>query len=159
MGAGRAIRLVKMLYPVARFAVSAFVLFLSACGGKILDERGGGGVASSSGDGTSPAPSSDEGQPASGLGSAPSPTKSHSEDPCATICEGNGGCVGGQSECLRRCGDDLGSASCTLEARVYIGCYADHIENEGCSVLPPVCEDTYCAYARCAGKVVPGYCH
>jgi len=139
---------------VARFAVAALVL--CACGGKVLDERAGG-VGSSSGAGTSPAASGDEGASSSGL--VPTPTKPHSEDPCATICEGNGGCVGGQRECLRRCGDDLGSASCTLEARVYIGCYADHIENEGCSVLPPVCESAYCAYARCAGEVVPGYCH
>ena len=129
MGAGRAIRLVNMLYPVARLAVSAFVLFLGACGGKILDERGGGGVASSSGAGTSPVASSEEGKPASGL--APAPTKSHADDPCATICQGNGGCVGGQRECLERCGDDLGSASCTLEASVYVGCYADHIDNRG----------------------------
>jgi hypothetical protein len=81
---------------------------------------------------------------------------SHSDDPCATICESNGGCVGGLKDCIEHCADDLRTPSCTAEARAYLGCYADNVQL--CSELPPACESAYCAYTLCAGKVVPSYC-
>ncbi len=124
-------------------------ILLAGCGGKILEERGGGGAV-------------DEPPSTTTLEAAPAPPvrskQSTSADPCTVICEGNGGCVGGQSECYRRCAEDLANASCALEATTYVRCYADRIEGEGCSALPPVCEGAYCAYTRCAGKVVPAYC-
>lgn len=133
-----------------KYCALVLAILLAGCGGKILEERGGGGAV-------------DEPPSTTTLEAAPAPppargAKSTSADPCAVICEGNGGCVGGQSECYRRCAEDLASASCAVEATAYVGCYADRIEGEGCSALPPACEGVYCAYTRCAGKVMPAYC-
>jgi hypothetical protein len=144
-----------MKHPSALLVTSA--LLLAACGGKILDERGGGAPSSGAG---APSTSSDEATPAPqrapGLGSSsPSPAP-RSGDPCTTICESNGGCVGGQQDCIERCAEDLLTPSCGAEARAYLGCYADNVQF--CSQLPPACEGAYCAYTRCAGKVVPSYC-
>lgn len=137
--------------PVARILTLVPLAALAACGGKILEERGGGATV-------------DEPPSTTTLEAAPAPppprgATSTSADPCTAICEGNGLCVGGQTECSRRCAEDLANASCAAEANTYIRCYADRLEGEGCSVLPPVCEGAYCAYTRCAGKVVPAYCH
>ena len=134
--------------PVARILTLVPLAALAACGGKILEERGAGAAV-------------DEPPSTTMLEATPAPppgTRSASADPCTVVCEGNGGCVGGQSECYRRCAEDLASASCAVEATTYVRCYAERIEGEGCSALPPVCEGAYCAYTRCAGKVVPAYC-
>ena len=133
-----------------KYFTIAVVVLVAGCGGKILEERTGAAV--------------DEPSSSATLEAAPAPpaargTKSTSGDPCTVICEGNGGCVGGLGECYRRCAEDRASERCSAEANAYLRCYADRIEAERCSALPPACENAYCAYTRCAGKVVPAYCH
>ena len=139
-------------------------LTAAACGGKIADDpnaprTGGASGTSSAGDvdpGTAAAPSTPE-QTAQPFGAAQS-SKATVEDACGAICRRNGECGAYQGDCLERCtADILAESSCSPQANAYIHCYADNLE-PGCAALPPVCEQAYCAYTQCAGKVVPDYC-
>jgi hypothetical protein len=133
---------------------------LPACGGKILDEGRSAAPPGASGDfGDQMSRASDDQDPVAvpppGL---PQPTKSTSGDACDTVCHRNGECGAWQSDCNQSCTDELRpGAACSAEAGAYIHCYADNLI-DGCAALPPVCEASYCAYARCTGKVVPSYC-
>lgn len=156
--------------------VLALALAVGACGGKILEEAGagssgssgrgssgtssGGSTSGSSGfGGVDPEPPSQQEPPAR---SDPDPApsgKSSVADACETICHRNGQCGAWQSDCKEHCESEISSAAaCSPQAKAYIHCYADNLEADSCSALPPVCEDAYCAYTRCAGKVVPKYC-
>lgn len=131
------------------------VVGLSGCGGKILEERGDGG-AGSGGGGAGAGVTEAVAAGAASAAAPAAPVGARAGDPCATICESNGGCVGGQKDCVERCSQDLGTPGCAAEASAYLGCYADNIQF--CSELPPVCESAYCAYALCAGRITPPYC-
>jgi hypothetical protein len=145
-----------------------------ACGGKIAGDGTSTGISgatdpSSGADPTtaasgsaSPSPSSSfppfsSPPPPSGL---QQPSAGHTvDDACAAICERNGSCGAGQSDCQDHCTTEInGAVACSAQASTYIHCYADNLL-DGCAALPPVCEDAYCAYTLCAGKVVPSYCH
>ena len=130
-----------------KYSALVFVLVLvSGCGGKILEERASGQEPPSS-----PDPST------SSQGATPTLPPKNVEDPCDTICTRNNACGAWQPDCNQHCADDLrASSACRVEATAYVQCYAANLE--GCAALPPVCEPAYCAYARCAGKVVPSYC-
>lgn len=154
---------------LAFVSVALASLTLGACGGKIDEDsaaRASSSSGGSSGTFTVPSPtvppettrSPTPSPTATSTPSAPSsPSKASVEDACATICERNGQCGALQSDCYARCTDDIRTAiTCGPEAATYIHCYADNLE--GCSPLPPVCESAYCAFARCAGRVVPRYC-
>ena len=130
--------------------LSAFVIV--GCGGKVLEEpRGAGADVTVPSAGQEPASSV-----AADPGGLPQGVTARSEDPCATICERDGACGAGQTDCHQHCADDLRGRACALEATTYLRCYAENLE--GCAALPPVCERAYCAYTVCAGKVVPSYC-
>jgi len=130
-------------------------LTLAACGGKIEDDPAARGSSKAY---VEPSPTLPPETTASSTPSTPSePSKPTVEDACTTICDRNGQCGALQSDCYARCTDDIHTAiACGPEAATYIHCYADNLE--GCSPLPPVCEDAYCAFTRCAGRVVPRYC-
>lgn len=159
----------RPLLAACAFAL-ALALATAACGGKIDDDaaaRGfssSGGPSSSSGSFPQPLPTTPPETTPSPAPTAstqpftpPGPSKASVEDACATICERNGQCGALQSDCYARCTDDIHTAiACGPEAATYIHCYADNLE--GCAPLPPVCESAYCAFARCAGRVVPRYC-
>ena len=143
---------------------------LAACGGKILDERDGGAGAATTASPTpdptptptvagsfGPAPAPEPPSPGFPSSSKPSPAPTTVSEACETICHRNGECGAWQADCNEHCLDDARGPSCAAEARTYILCYGQNIE--GCAALPPVCESAYCAYTRCAGKVVPDYCH
>jgi hypothetical protein len=155
--------------------VVSLVLAVAACGGKIAGDNGhttggsdptAGGGQSSSGFDPSTAPSGSA-QPSSPFTPStpppptglPQPSGGHTVgDACAAICERNGTCGAGQSDCEERCTSEIdGALSCASQANAYIHCYADNLV-DGCAALPPVCESDYCAYTICAGKVVPSYC-
>jgi hypothetical protein len=140
------------------------VVVVVGCGGKIAEEPGEGpdtrsGTGTGTGGGSEgtafvvPAPSSAPSVPPPSY-----PSKPTVEDACRTICERNGQCGALQGDCYERCtGDIHGASGCASEANAYIHCYANNLE--GCAALPPVCENAYCAFTRCAGGVVPEYCH
>jgi hypothetical protein len=153
------------------FVVLAFAS--GACGGKIADDpaakldddnRGASGSSGQNGSGNGPSQT-----PATSGSDIPSPTPFHDPTPepsskpsvmdaCDTICKRDGQCGALQTDCLSRCTDDiLAAADCSSEGSAYIHCYADNLQ-PGCAALPPICEPAYCAYTRCAGKVVPNYC-
>lgn len=149
------------------FATLATLAGTAACGGKIADdpEARGGSSGSSGRIVDLPAPTLPQ-DPAPTPSPAPSfqppstptsPSKPTVEDACKTVCDRNGQCGALQDQCYARCTEEIHSAtSCTSEASAYIHCYANNLE--GCSALPPVCEAAYCAFTRCAGRVVPRYC-
>lgn len=155
----------------------AFAFTLAACGGKIAgDQRASSGEdptrdpssGATSGSGFDPGNASSATQepsspfppstaPPSGL--AQTPGGRTVDDACAAICERNGNCGAGQPDCQQYCADEInGASACSGEANAYIQCYAANLLDNGCAALPPVCETAYCAYTRCAGKVVPTYC-
>lgn len=150
----------------------SFSVVTGACGGKILEEPGAGGSSGTSGgssggssgsSGFHPrAPTTQPDPPATAppVPSAPSPPSNGSvADACETICHRNAQCGAWQSDCNAHCeGEIQAAAACAPQANAYIHCYADNLDTESCTALPPVCEDAYCAYTRCAGKVVPAYC-
>ena len=145
--------------------VAIVALAPAACGGKIADDPNAPrtGSPSPSSSATSDPPASTA-APSSPLAPDPagfqSPTTSTVADACGAICKRNGDCGALQTDCLQRCTEDIqGAAACSAEANAYIHCYADNLAAESeCTALPPVCEPAYCAYTRCAGKVVPSYC-
>lgn len=163
---------VLLIHSSMRRTLLAFVsvalasLALAACGGKIDEDsapRGSSGTFTEPSPTVppettpSPTPSPTATSTPSTPSTPPSPSKASVDDACATICERNGQCGALQSDCYARCADDIHTAiACGPEAATYIHCYADNLE--GCSPLPPVCESAYCAFARCAGRVVPRYC-
>lgn len=163
--------------------VAACALAVGACGGKILEEPGvgegapgqagggrqGGGSSGRASSGGSSGTSGSSGfdpaapgrqEPPSSPWPEPGPAgKSGVAGACETICLRDGRCGALQSDCNAYCENEINSAAaCSPEALAYIQCYADNLEVDACSALPPVCEPAYCAYTRCTGKVVPTYC-
>ncbi len=150
---------------------------LLACGGKIAGgdpsanggDPNGGASAGAGGSGAgldpTPAPSASSqppspfapyNPPAGGLQQPPGGRTV--DDACGAICERNGQCGAGQSDCKESCANEInGAVACSAQANAYIQCYASNLL-PGCAALPPVCEAAYCAFTICAGKVVPGYC-
>jgi hypothetical protein len=126
-------------------------LTMTACGGKILDTNAGDGGASTppAGDPSfapPPAPPSEEPP-------APPPSITVGEA-CASYCEQNAKCGKGNSTtCLEDC---QGTASDACNGAAWITC-AGATTGERCN-LPPACEQSYCAWARCAGRALPDYC-
>ena len=158
-----------------RSTAALLLLIAAACGGKIAGDpeatrtgSGSSGSSGSSGGGVSPYPvpsssssSSTEPAPPPPASSSPlgDPSKATVEDACGAICKRDGECGAQQPDCLAHCTSDIrGAAGCSSEGDAYIQCYASNLE-PGCAALPPACENAYCAYTRCAGKVVPTYCH
>jgi hypothetical protein len=161
---------------------------LAACGGKIAGDgrsssgsdpnasgattsRGGGSGSGGSGSGgvvfPAPASSSSDQSPSgpftpppssSGNGLGQPPDGPSVYDACAAICERNAKCGADSPDCAESCSSEIhGATTCAAQANAYIRCYAANLDS-GCAELPPVCENAYCAYTICAGKVVPGYC-
>lgn len=150
-----------------RTAAAFLLLITAACGGKIAEDPNATrtGSSGSSGSQVSPDPlpsssSTDPGPPSPAPSSAfGDPSRASIEDACGVICKRDGECGAEQPDCLARCAGEIrGAARCSSEGNAYIQCYAGNLE-PGCTSLPPACENAYCAYTRCAGKVVPTYCH
>ena len=134
-----------------RSAALLFVAVCVGCGGKIVEDPVASSSESSPSDSPSPSPPPPSASPFS------VPSKASVEDACRTICERHGLCGAQSAGCYEECTGEIHSAAaCSGEANKYIHCYADNLE--GCAALPPVCEDAYCAFTRCAGRVVPTYC-
>jgi hypothetical protein len=154
-----------MRNTLCSFFVGVAAVALMACGGKILDDsshrpRGDGSIVFAE---TPPAASQQQASPSPSLSAdlppAPVPPgRAGVADACAAVCKRNAQCGAWQVDCEATCAEDIGgSSACAGEGNAYVHCYADNLV-EGCAALPPVCELAYCAYTRCAGKVVPSYC-
>lgn len=160
---------------IARLVIAVVLASgVAGCGGKILDDSGAGGgtsggrsgsagssgtsgTSSSGGFGPAEPPRRDDDRP--GAAVPPAPSRSAVADACETICRRNAKCGAWQSDCNAYCANEINSAAaCSPQANAYIHCYADNLEDDSCTALPPLCEEAYCAYTRCAGKVIPRYC-
>lgn len=126
-------------------------LLVVACGGKIADDPTAS-VGEREGEGA--------GLPAPAASPPPTePSKAHVGDVCGTICRRHARCGAHQDDCAEHCAEETREAGfCSPVAKAFMQCYADNIEPDSCTVVPPVCEEAYCAYTRCAGKVGPSYC-
>ena len=72
---------------------------------------------------------------------------------CAAFCEQNAKCGKHTVTCLSDCAD---TATDGCNGGAWIRCTGG-TSAEHCT-LPPSCEQSYCAWARCAGRAVPDYC-
>jgi hypothetical protein len=140
------------LARIALCALALPVFPLLACGGKILEEPGAGPTG-----GVAAEPPRQE--PAPLLPSGPALDEATVADACAAICDRDGRCGAWQWGCNASCESEIvASSACAPQASAYVHCYADNLQPSGCSMVPPICEQAYCAYARCTGKGRPAYC-
>ena len=126
--------------------------FVAGCGGKIAPDPN-----ATPGD---PAPASSRPDQTAVPGPAPASTSSRSvADACGVVCDRKAQCGALQDRCAETCASQIGVGACAPAGNAYIQCWADSFSDQSsCLVLPPVCEQAYCAFTRCAGIVVPDYC-
>jgi hypothetical protein len=131
-----------------------------ACGGKILyEETGSGGHGAERCDDAGIQTEKGSATPSTPPAEAPPPAPAPGADipvdeACTTFCERNAQCGKNTVDCLASC-VAMGNDACG--GGRWLGCAAA-VEGDLVCQVPPVCEQLYCDWARCAGGALADYC-